>query len=79
MSIVAELEALKKKLETLSAARQKELGRYEQLLEQLKGMGIESYEAGRQREAELEEELRANEAKARELIDKVTEEFGEYL
>lgn len=79
MSIVAELESLKKKLETLSAARQKELGRYEQLLEQLKGMGIESYEAGRLREAELEAELEANEAKARELIDRVTEEFGEYL
>jgi uncharacterized protein YqfA (UPF0365 family) len=79
MSTLGELQELKKKLENLSRERAKVQGMREQLLSQLRDMGIASYEAGRVREAELKVEQAEAERKARALLDELKETYKEFL
>jgi hypothetical protein len=79
MNTLDELQEMKKKLENLSRERAKVQGMREQLLSQLKDMGIDSYEAGRVREAELKVEQAEAERKARALLDELKETYKEFL
>lgn len=78
-TIKQQLESLKTKLETLEKARQKELGRQEQLMSQLREFGVDSYEAGRKLEAEMRAKQEADEAAAEILIKEIETEFADFI
>lgn len=79
MTILAELEQMKTKLEALEREKMKVEGSRDQLLRQLNDMGITSYEEGRVREADLKAQKAAAEEKAAELLAKFREDYAAFL
>lgn len=77
--VLKRLEGLKKKLEDLEKEKIKIESRSEQLLEQLKAMGINSLEEGRQQEQDLMKVIAEAEAEAERLISEFEEKYKEWL
>ena len=74
-----ELQELRQQLENLSREKTKVEGRYEQLMDQLKAMGISSLEEGKARLEELAEQQRQAEEEARALVDKFKQDYKDFL
>lgn len=79
MSTLKKLEELKGKLETLSTERSKLVGRYEQLMDALRAMGVNSYEEGVEMEKRLRLEYEAWEDSALKLKTDIEEKFKGFL